>query len=211
MCETLSFAGLILSCALLLLVCGWFAYLFNDCWVFAQRRQTKERYCVLQGEVVRFLITLCYFSFGVNSILTSRKGLSLLEISLCQRSKFLPVLYPMHGKVQYSENSFSGQVTTAHIVHMRELRLSQKSSVQVLKLWPSSTHVLPRGAPYKFKLCPHSNGSWSLVEVFSLISALCRSSWRTWVIKKWPRLPMVNGCQSWKMPREVLCVRCQLS
>lgn len=102
--------------------------------MFAQRRQTKERYCVLQGEVVRVLITLCYFFFGVNSILASRKGLSLLEISLCQRSKFLPVLYPLHEKVQYSEDSFSGQVTAAHIVHMRELRLSQKSSVQVLKL-----------------------------------------------------------------------------
>lgn len=162
---------------------------------------------------MRFSITLCYFFFRLNSILASRKGLTLLEMSfvrnLCQRSKFLPILCPMHEKVQYYEDHFSGEVTTANIVHSRELRSAQKSSVQVWsydRALPMSYHT----ALYRFDLCPRSKGSWSLAEVFSLILALHRSSWRTWLIKKWPHLPMVNGCQSWKMPREVLCVRCRL-
>lgn len=39
MCETLSFAGLILSRALLQLVWRWFAYLYNDCSVLAGERK----------------------------------------------------------------------------------------------------------------------------------------------------------------------------
>lgn len=100
-----------------------------------------------------FLITLCYF-FGVNSIL------------ICQRRKFLHMLYTMHWKVQYYEKHFSGQVTTVNIAHRKEFFSSQKSSAQVLKLWPSSTYDQPHYILYKFDLCPYSNGSYALAGVF---------------------------------------------